>query len=156
MSRTLFTSFFTFMSAVSIGWAQADVKATFEAANAAYADGNYDDAIIGYESILEERMHFESEYNLGNAYYKLGNWGPAILHYERVALLSRPTKTSEPIWSWRMPKSRTESSRCLPMESPMSGNALRPWKVSVVGPHHVVRMDIGLSRTGLAALGKGR
>ena len=88
MSRTLLTSFFTFMSAVSIGWAQADVKATFEAANAAYANGNYDDAIIGYESILEERMHFESEYNLGNAYYKLGNWGPAILHYERAALLS--------------------------------------------------------------------
>lgn len=88
MSRRLLTSLVTFMSAVSIGWAQADVKATFEAANAAYADGNYDDAIIGYESILEERMHFESEYNLGNAHYKLGNWGPAILHYERATLLS--------------------------------------------------------------------
>jgi tetratricopeptide (TPR) repeat protein len=69
-------------------WSQVDPKAQFEAANAAYADGDYAAAIAGYESILAESMHFESEYNLGNAHYKLAQWGPAILHYERAALLS--------------------------------------------------------------------
>jgi len=69
-------------------WGQVDPKTQFEAANAAYADGDYETAIAGYESILAESMHFESEYNLGNAHYKLAQWGPAILHYERAALLS--------------------------------------------------------------------
>ncbi len=69
-------------------WGQLDPKVQFEAANAAYTAGDYAEAIAGYESILAESMHFESEYNLGNAHYKLAQWGPAILHYERAALLS--------------------------------------------------------------------
>lgn len=69
-------------------WGQLEPKDQFETANAAYADGDYATAIAGYESILAESMHFESEYNLGNAHYKLAQWGPAILHYERAALLS--------------------------------------------------------------------
>lgn len=88
MSRTLLTAFLLSLSAMTIAWCQGDVKAAFEAANAAYSEGDYEAAISGYKSILEERMHFESEYNLGNAYYKSGDWGPAILHYERAALLS--------------------------------------------------------------------
>ncbi|MBO75640.1 MAG: hypothetical protein CMD33_10240 [Flavobacteriales bacterium] len=69
-------------------WGQLDPKAQFESANAAYTSGDYAAAIAGYESIVLEHMHFESEFNLGNAHYKLAQWGPAILHYERAALLS--------------------------------------------------------------------
>lgn len=88
MSRIYLTSLLVLLSTWHVMRAQTDVKTTFDAANVAYSEGDYDTAIRGYESILEERMHFESEYNLGNAYYKKGNWGPAILHYERAALLS--------------------------------------------------------------------
>jgi len=77
------------VAVVATAWGQnVDRKAQFEAANAAYTAGDYATSIEGYESILAESMHFESEYNLGNAYYKLGKWGPAILHYERAVLLS--------------------------------------------------------------------
>lgn len=69
-------------------WGQSDQQAQFEAANAAYTAGDYAAALAGYEAILSEHMHFESEFNLGNAHYKLAQWGPAILHYERAALLS--------------------------------------------------------------------
>ena len=68
--------------------AQEDVQLLFDTANVAYQEGNYDAAIEGYEKILTEHMHFDSEYNLGNAYFKTQAWGPAILHYERAALLS--------------------------------------------------------------------
>ena len=69
-------------------WGQDDFQTTFHEANEAYAAGDYAAAIAGYESILVDRMHFESEYNLGNAYYKTRDWGSAILHYERAARLS--------------------------------------------------------------------
>ena len=68
--------------------AQEDIRLLFDSANSAYQDGNYTLAIEGYENILSEHMHFESEYNLGNAYFKTQSWGPAILHYERAARLS--------------------------------------------------------------------
>ena len=64
--------------------AQMDLKQTFEAANQAYADGRYEDAQEGFESILLDHTHFESEFNLGNVFYKQGKLAPAILHYERA------------------------------------------------------------------------
>lgn len=81
-------SFLLAVTCAAMAWGQTDVQATFEAANAAYTAGQYDEAIAGYEAILADRMHFDSEYNLGNAYYKQGAWGQAILHYERAALLA--------------------------------------------------------------------
>lgn len=84
--RNLITLFLIALSCIA--WSQEDFEATFQAANEAYASGDYAAAIAGYESILEDRMHFESEYNLGNAYYKSRYWGSAILHYERAARLS--------------------------------------------------------------------
>jgi tetratricopeptide (TPR) repeat protein len=81
-------SFLLAWSLATVAWGQPDIKSAFESANAAYADGRYEEAIEGYEGILADRMHFESEYNLGNAYYKTSAWGQAILHYERAALLA--------------------------------------------------------------------
>jgi tetratricopeptide (TPR) repeat protein len=64
--------------------AQLDLKQTFEAANQAYADGRYEDAQEGFESILVDHIHFESEFNLGNVFYKQGKLAQSILHYERA------------------------------------------------------------------------
>ena len=88
MMKSLLSSFLFALAVCAAAWGQTDAKAQFEAANTAYAAGDYEAAIAAYESILAEHMHFDSEYNLGNAHYKLEQWGPAILHYERAALLS--------------------------------------------------------------------
>lgn len=57
----------------------------FEEANAAYADGNYEEAIEKYNQILENgETAVAVHYNLGNAHYKLNNIGPSIYHYEKA------------------------------------------------------------------------
>lgn len=60
----------------------------FEAGNAAYAAGDFKEAIKHYEAVLEDYSHCGSEYNLGNAYFKSGELGRAILHYERAKALN--------------------------------------------------------------------
>jgi tetratricopeptide (TPR) repeat protein len=61
----------------------------FIEANNAYDDGRYGDAVIAYESILEQGTATpELYYNLGNAYYRMDNLPYAILNYERANKLS--------------------------------------------------------------------
>lgn len=62
---------------------------TFENVNARYAEGNYAEAIAGYDSLLAVAPSAELHYNIGNAYYKTGEIGKSILHYKR-ALRLRP------------------------------------------------------------------
>lgn len=69
-----------------IGAGQPEVD--FQRANAAYETGAYEDALVQYETILAEHLHFESEFNAGNAAFKLNRLGLARLHYERAKLLS--------------------------------------------------------------------
>lgn len=60
----------------------------FEAANEAYAEGNYEEAIEGYEEILDNgETSTALHYNLGNAYYKLNQIAPSIYHYEKALQL---------------------------------------------------------------------
>ncbi|MDT0649420.1 tetratricopeptide repeat protein [Autumnicola edwardsiae] len=60
----------------------------FEAANNAYAEGNYEQAIERYEEILESgEASAALYYNLGNAHYKLNNIAPSIYNYEKALLL---------------------------------------------------------------------
>lgn len=59
-------------------------------ANKAYQEGNYNEAITLYESVLEHGEAPELYYNLGNAYYKTNQIGKSILNYER-ALRLRPS-----------------------------------------------------------------
>ncbi len=66
-------------------FAQSD----FEIANAAYADGRYEEAAAGYEALLAETPDATLYYNLGNARFKQGELAQAILNYER-ALRLRP------------------------------------------------------------------
>ncbi len=57
-------------------------------ANIAYQNENWDQAIQGYEKLVNQ--NFESAalyYNLGNAYFKSGVIGKSILNYERALKL---------------------------------------------------------------------
>jgi tetratricopeptide (TPR) repeat protein len=57
----------------------------FREANAAYADGRYEEAASVYRSILEGGVrNADVQYNLGNALWKAGRPGPAVLAYERA------------------------------------------------------------------------
>ncbi len=67
----------------TFSYAQSD----FEAANAAYADGRYDEAATIYQSLLDEQPNATLYYNLGNARFKQGELAQAILSYERALRL---------------------------------------------------------------------
>jgi tetratricopeptide (TPR) repeat protein len=63
----------------------------FEAGNDWYKKGNYNQAILAYESVLESHKESADLYfNLGNCYYKLNKVAPAIYNYEK-ALYLNPT-----------------------------------------------------------------
>ena len=69
------------------GQALTELNVLFDSANVAYTDGRYAEAQAGYEQIVRDHLHFESEFNLGNAFFKQGNLGNALLHYERAKQL---------------------------------------------------------------------
>lgn len=61
----------------------------FKQGNELYANGNFEEAIEVYESILQSGLESPAlYYNLGNAYYKTGELPEAILNYERALLLA--------------------------------------------------------------------
>jgi len=70
-------------------WPLAYAQSDFDAANAAYADGRYEEAAAMYEALLAEQPDATLYYNLGNAQFKQGELAQAILCYER-ALRLRP------------------------------------------------------------------
>jgi len=59
-------------------------RSNFEAANTAYQEERYADALELYGLIDDSYRNFSVEFNLGNTYYKLDSIGKAILHYERA------------------------------------------------------------------------
>lgn len=74
---------------LSIGMmAQSSSAASWEEANAAYAAGQWDEAIALYLSITESAPAADVYYNLGNAYYKKGELALSILNYERCLRLN--------------------------------------------------------------------
>jgi tetratricopeptide (TPR) repeat protein len=81
MKKQLFLLFFLTQMAFCQG--------VFEASNAAYKKGNYQEAIAGYESILKaKKQSAEIYFNLGNCYYKLNKVAPAIYYYEKALQLN--------------------------------------------------------------------
>jgi len=68
---------------------------SWDEANQAYAAGNYEEAIIGYENILTQTPSAEVYYNLGNAYFKTGEIARAILSYERCLRLEPQHKDAQ-------------------------------------------------------------
>ncbi|MDD5260242.1 MAG: tetratricopeptide repeat protein [Methylacidiphilales bacterium] len=60
----------------------------FENSNRAYSEGKFDDAIQGYEELIQKKTLSSSILlNLGNAYYSKGDVGRAVLQYERALLM---------------------------------------------------------------------
>lgn len=66
--------------------AQGD--SSFEQANRAYDEGNYQEAVEHYTTILENgETSVAVHYNLGNAYYRLKDVANSIYHYEKALQL---------------------------------------------------------------------
>jgi len=74
---------------LAVGPADAAVNpAALESANNAFAQGNYAEAVRGYESLLAQQGYSAPVlFNLANAQQRHGQPGPAMLNYERAALL---------------------------------------------------------------------
>ena len=67
---------------------ESDVDSLWNAANAAYVDGRWADAVADYELISGMGLESASLYcNTGDAYFKDGNVPMAILYYERALKL---------------------------------------------------------------------
>ncbi|MGY5846100.1 tetratricopeptide repeat protein [Salegentibacter sp. HM20] len=61
----------------------------FEQGNAAYAGGNYEQAVSAYEKILENGEESAALYfNLANAHYKQNHIAPSIYNYEKALQLA--------------------------------------------------------------------
>ena len=79
--------------AITLGWSgrvifAADQKDTFAKANQDYAAEHFQDAIIGYETVVRSGPWSANLfYDLGNAWFRAGNFGQAILNYERARAL---------------------------------------------------------------------
>lgn len=84
-----FTLFF-----IQTSVAQSEEQSTFQSANEAFSNKNYDQAIQLYESILDQDLQSSELYfNLGNCFFQKKEWGKTILNYER-ALIIAPNDTA--------------------------------------------------------------
>ncbi|MBZ0274970.1 MAG: hypothetical protein K8I60_02425 [Anaerolineae bacterium] len=87
MRRTV-VLLFIMLSFVSRIAGQGDALVTFAAANAAYENGDYEQAISLYHSLSETGVVDGSlYYNLGNAYYQVGDTGHALVNYLRAQVI---------------------------------------------------------------------
>lgn len=68
------------------------IDSKIELANEKYKQGQFSDASLLYEEILELGISADIYYNLGNSYYKSGEIGLAILNYERALRLKPQMK----------------------------------------------------------------
>src|SRR5215470_11000589 len=63
-------------------------QADFTKANQEFAQGNFKEAIAGYDSLVRAgQWNANLFYNLGNAYFRTRDFGHAILNYERALAL---------------------------------------------------------------------
>ncbi|MEY2551375.1 MAG: hypothetical protein QOG12_1519 [Verrucomicrobiota bacterium] len=78
---------FVLLLVLVVGAFAAD-EGLFAKANQAYAEGRYEEAANGYESLVSSgSRHPNLFYDLGNAKYRLGDFGQAILNYARALAL---------------------------------------------------------------------
>ena len=87
--------FITILSLFLIPGSWLLAQTTFDAANAAYADGRYDEAATLYQALLDEEPNAQLYYNLGNAQFKQGELAQAILAYERSLRLDPRNKDAQ-------------------------------------------------------------
>lgn len=88
MKRVFLILLILFVSCLNSFSQADDLNKDFEAANQAYATGDFLKASQLYESALKGDSHnWQTYYNLGNCYYKLDMLPFAILNYNRALLL---------------------------------------------------------------------
>ena len=75
--------------------ALAFAQSEFDAANAAYAEGRYEQAATIYQALIDEQPDATLYYNLGNARFKQGELAQAILNYERALRLKPNYKDAQ-------------------------------------------------------------
>lgn len=81
---------------VAAGTVRAEIDPAFEKANQAYSEGRFQEAVDGYQSLVQAGRHSANLfYDLGNAQFRLGNFGEAILSYERALALEPRHPESE-------------------------------------------------------------
>jgi hypothetical protein len=84
----------------------ASTSENFQKANSMYAQGNYQEAIATYQSLLsEDKISTEIYFNLGNCYYKTDDISNAILNYEK-ALKLKPAH-EDALFNLKMANKRT-------------------------------------------------
>jgi tetratricopeptide (TPR) repeat protein len=65
-----------------------ELEEDFFRANQAYKEGRYEEAVKGYEQLVQSGLkNGHLYYNLGNGYFRQNQVGRAILNYERARLL---------------------------------------------------------------------
>ena len=84
-----------FLAAALLFSMVAFAQDAFDAANAAYAGGRYEEAAAMYQSLLDEQPDATLYYNLGNARFKQGELAQAILNYERALRLQPNNKDAQ-------------------------------------------------------------
>src|SRR5215475_1050921 len=83
-SRTYLVALLFCVGSAASALAQAD----FTKANREFAQGNFKEAIAGYESLVRAgQWNANLFYDLGNAYFRTRDFGRAILNYERALAL---------------------------------------------------------------------
>lgn len=83
------------LSPITYNLSLLSAQSDFDIANAAYAEGRYEEAASGYEALLVERPNAVLYYNLGNARFKQGELAQAILNYERALRLKPHYKDAQ-------------------------------------------------------------
>ena len=90
MNPDMRTYFFLF-GILAVALSRSLGNTTWNAANAAYAEGKFEQAKVDYVQLVNSRVYSaELFYNLGNTWFRLGDQGRAILNYQR-ALILRPS-----------------------------------------------------------------
>src|SRR5437867_11361544 len=70
--------------------ASAFAQTDFDKANQEYAQGQFKEAVAGYETLVRSGpVSANLFYDIGNAYFRTGDFGRAILNYERALAVER-------------------------------------------------------------------
>ena len=81
-------TYFVLFGILTVALSRCLGNTSWNAANAAYAQGKFEQAKVDYVQLVDSREYSaELFYNLGNTWFKLGDQGRAILNYKRALIL---------------------------------------------------------------------
>jgi len=81
-------TYFVLLGILTVALSRCLGNANWNAANAAYAEGKFEQAKVDYVQLVDSHEYSaELFYNLGNTWFKLGDQGRAILNYQRALIL---------------------------------------------------------------------